>query len=75
MTFLLFYFHKTKLIIVFVSFNGRPFKMSTSEFGKKWGSFHNEKKTKIVINSIKNPSDFMQMMSTQMNFHAIEIIG
>ena len=49
--------------------------MSTAEFGKKWGSFHNEKKIKVVSNSVKKVPDFMNLMSTQFNFHAIEIIG
>ena len=53
----------------------RPLKISTAEFGKRWGSFHNEKKIKLSISSVKKPSEFMNLMSAQLNFHPIEIIG
>ena len=52
----------------------RPLKLTTPEFGKKWGSSSNEKKLKMATTNIQKPSDFMELMSNQFNFHPIEII-
>ena len=53
----------------------RPLKLTTPEFGKKWGSSSNEKKLKMATTNIQKPSDFMELMSNQFNFHPIEIIS
>ena len=49
--------------------------MDTDSFGKKWGSFKNEKRHKKIISHVKTPEMYTELVRTKLNFHPIQIIG
>ena len=49
--------------------------MDTDSFGKKWGSFKNEKRHKKVTSHVKTPEMYAELVKTKLNFHPIQIIG
>jgi len=53
----------------------RPLQIDTDSFGKKWGSFKNEKRHKKISSHIKTPEMYMEAVKTKLNFHPIQIIG
>ncbi|XP_065884904.1 uncharacterized protein [Dysidea avara] len=53
----------------------RPLLIDTDSFGKKWGSFKNEKRHKKVSSHIKTPEMYMEVVKTKLNLHPIQIIG
>ena len=54
----------------------RPLKITTADFGKKWGTLAYEKKLKLSSStSITVAQHFMDTMSSKFNFYPVEIIG
>ncbi|XP_003382933.2 PREDICTED: AP-4 complex subunit epsilon-like [Amphimedon queenslandica] len=53
----------------------RPYVQTTPQFAEKWGSYSNEKKLSLKLDSIKTPDDLMKLVSSRFNFHEIQIIG
>ena len=53
----------------------RPYVQTTPQFAEKWGSYSNEKKLSLKLDSIKTPDDLMKLVSSRFNFHGIQIIG
>ena len=53
----------------------RPLQIDTDSFGKKWGSFKNEKRHKKVTSNVKTPEMYTELVKTRLNFHPIQIIG
>lgn len=49
--------------------------MDTDSFGKKWGSFKNEKRHKKITSNVKTPEMYTELVKTKLNFHPIQIIG
>lgn len=52
----------------------RPLKVSTADFGKKWGTLAYEKKLKLSV-SITATQHFMDAMTSKFNLFPVEIIG
>jgi len=53
----------------------RPLQIDTDSFGKKWGSFKNEKRHKKISSHVKTPEMYMDIVKTKLNLHPIQIIG
>jgi len=53
----------------------RPLQIDTDLFGKKWGSFKNEKRHKKISSHVKTPEMYMEVIKTKLNLHPIQIIG
>ena len=49
--------------------------MDTDSFGKKWGSFKNEKRHKKITSHVKTPEMYTELVKTKLNCHPIQIIG
>lgn len=53
----------------------RPKTLSTEQFGSMWGSTGSERKQKLAGLAVKTAQDFMDLISTQIHLHPVQIIG
>ena len=50
-------------------------KITTPEFGQKWGALAYEKRLKLSSSAVKKPAQLMEILKTKFNLYPVEVIG